>query len=127
MPDPHVAPTWAELVAPIILALATLVGAIAAAWANLRKKIEQSVVAAEVRQGEIKVSLDGRLTALIEALKEKGAVDVKLATMEGHQAGLAQATSAEVQARSPLPSTPARSTSTGDATAKGPDSEQSQQ
>ncbi len=91
MPDPHVAPTWGELAAPIILAIATLVGALAAAWANLRKKIDLSVIAAEQRQSEIKISLDGRLTALIEALKEKGALDVKLATIEGHQAGDATA------------------------------------
>ncbi len=123
MLDPHVPPTWGELVAPIILAMATLVGALAAAWANLRKKIDNVTIAAENRQVEIKVALDGRLTELIESLKEKGALDVKVATMEGHQAGVAQATSAEVQARSLLPSTPAQSTSGGDAKAKGPDSE----
>src|SRR5580765_4634560 len=106
MIDPHVAPTWAEFVAPIILATATLVGAIATAWHSLRNKIEGGLAAAEQRQVEIKVALDGRLTQLIDAMKEKGANDGKLASME--------ATAAEVQRGQliqPQSSTPARSKS----------------
>ncbi len=81
MLDPLPAPKWAEYIAPIILATATLVGAIAAAWANLHKKIEQGVEAAEARQTDIKIALDGRLTELIEALKAKGALDVEVARL----------------------------------------------
>ncbi len=81
MPDPASVPKWAEFVAPIILATATLVGAIAAAWANLKRKIEDGVTAAEVRQVDIKIALDGRLTELIETLKAKGALDVEVARL----------------------------------------------
>ncbi len=84
--DLNAAPKWAELIAPITLAMAALIGAIVGAWASLRRKIEDGVTAAEMRQVDIKVALDGRLTELIEALKAKGALDVKLATMEAHEA-----------------------------------------